>query len=71
MAIKCDTCNTDVTPTKVMGFEPAGIQYEIVDIGGKICLCSNCYLALSKFVRSDNFQKEVLDKFDVDFEEEE
>ena len=56
MAIKCDTCNTDVTPSEdTLGDEM--IQYEVIDLNGKICLCSNCLLTLAHFVRSANFKK--------------
>jgi len=60
MAIICDVCNAEVTPDKnLMGGDMP--DYEVVNINGKICLCYDCYLALSEFVRSADFKKVVAD----------
>jgi len=61
MAIICDVCNADVTPDKNDLFDSDIPDYEVVNINGKICLCHDCYLALSEFVRSADFKKVVTD----------
>lgn len=52
MAVICDVCSTDVTP------QDDDIQRRhVVDINGKICLCTDCYIALGDYVRSDVFKE--------------
>jgi hypothetical protein len=53
MAIICDVCGEDVTPNDECEFN----DYEIVNINGKICLCLDCYNALSEFMLSEEFKK--------------
>lgn len=54
MAIICDVCGKDVTPDKSpYGDEHADDLYAIMKINGeKICLCMDCYLAISEWIKS-------------------
>ena len=54
MAIICDNCNTNVTPTN----EDEVRDYEILKLNGiKLCLCTDCFCALTDFATSDDFKK--------------
>ena len=58
MAVICDVCSADVTPDKnFLGSDMP--DYEVINLNGKICLCQDCYCALSDFVRSEDFKKVV------------
>jgi len=59
MSINCDSCNKDVTPDSESFDESEFSDYRIVDLNGKFCLCTECYEALSRFVRSLNFKPVV------------
>jgi len=68
MAIICDTCSADVTPGKDYCSDMKA--YETIDLNGKLCLCHDCYIALSEFVLTDDFKK-VVKKYKAQFEVEE
>ena len=54
MAIKCDTCNKDITPIDNEGIS----ERHILELNGKkICLCTDCFIVLSEFACSDSHKK--------------
>jgi len=63
MAIICDTCKRDVTPDNCFADCEEVQNYEFVQLNGrKVCLCMDCYCALSDFVQSKEFSK-VVEKY--------
>jgi len=63
MAIICDTCKENVTPNKNLFSSSDMRTYELVKLNGrKVCLCIDCYIALSEFVTSKDFLK-VVEKY--------
>jgi len=64
MTIICDICKINVTPIA----DNEVLEYKIIDLNGKICLCNGCYFALSDFVRSNEF-KDVAAKYKKAMEE--
>jgi hypothetical protein len=55
MAIICDNCNVDITPT-----DKDGDTWErhVLQLNGKrICLCTDCFIVLSEFACSDSHKK--------------
>ena len=60
MAIICDRCYRDATPDKSkMLIRERSFGYKVLDLNGRICLCMDCYLTLSDFVRSSDFKKVI------------
>jgi len=63
MAIICDTCKEDVTPGNSLVDCEEVPNYNFIQLNGrKVCLCIDCYLALSDFVQSKEFSK-VVEKY--------
>ena len=56
MAIKCDCCGEDLTPTQNLGGFKA--DRNLVELkSGKKCFCGDCYDTLSQFAGSKFHQK--------------
>ena len=55
--ITCDVCGKNVTSDSETLENDGMPEYENINLNGKICLCHDCFLALSDFVRSEEFKK--------------
>lgn len=56
MAVICDICGTNCTP-EISGNEDLSFNFEKVNLNGTLHLCGDCYLALSEYIRSNDFKK--------------
>jgi len=65
MAIICDCCNKDITPSDETEID----EKSVLELnGGKKCFCMDCFTTLSEFACSDE-HKEKTKEYRKQFEE--
>lgn len=58
MAIICDGCKEDVTPSNFLTDDMD--HSKVIDINGKVCLCNDCEMFVGDFIASDKFKEQSL-----------
>lgn len=54
--ILCDNCRADVTPNE----DDEISERNIINLNGeKVCLCTDCFIVLRDFIKSEEFKKKA------------